>query len=377
MKKTSIAILAALAFAAAAGQKRIITLCADSPFAFDPVSDKYARGSLAAAATYVEAWREELGEGNVEVRMKRGESGHTDGYGLYNDLCDTTFFRRIYRWFGIGKPVQVADSIPRGAVLVADISAAGDTVVKIVDIVGFGNSKNYTDHFREDIMAVKRFFVAPVAELAGAVSTRDSYFGPSAFDALFNTFQHEAAGADISFFAPPRFDTSLAGGNIYVKDIFDLFGYDNTLVSLRVKGSLIREFLEEVYASRYYIMRSPTDDLLRVRTPYYLHDSPAGLSFRVNLTKKKGRRIESLKLADGREFDPNALYCVSLNSFRAKYFTDRGCAVVQDHGDYKRALIKWLLSKENPLPDCEKADWKLIPERWAEEASEREKALVF
>jgi len=360
-------------------RKRTIIIENEILFPFDPITDRYLKGSLASAATYIASWREELGTENVEVFLSAPSVAPLDGYRLYDLMEDSTLFRRVNDWFGVWFGVkatgEITDTIPSGSILVIDFDDSSEPVSKVVDISGFEASRQYTEYFRNDIMAVKKFFASPIAVIEDSITTRDSYFGPSAFDALFNEFQQETTGAGISFFAPPRFDAIIPAGNIYIKDIYDLFRYNNTLVTVLAKGSLLLEFLEELYARRYYRLDKTAGDLVRIKTPYYLHDSPAGVEFSVNLTKKRGNRIESLRLPDGNAFSKDSTYTIALNSFQARWFTEKDCPE-QDFGDYKTELILWMKEKQSlRVPDLSR--WKLMPERWVREAADRELRTIF
>lgn len=357
------------------GQKRTIIIDASAPFPFDPIRDRYMKGSLASVVTFVDAWRSELGASNVKVVVGRSLN-RSLGFEIYEAIGDSTISKRVLQYLGCSG--SDTSMVRRGSVVVVDSLRIGDSVKvvrKDVSIEDFDTSPAYLKEFDEDIRAIKRLFLNPITTSDTLFSIRDSYFGSSAFASLFHAFQQQVSGCEISLFAPPKRDGAIEQGSLYIQDLYRMFSYDNQLVILEISGESLYQFLEYVYSMRYHTIRDGTSDMVRSNLPYYLHDSAAGVEYRINLTKPKGRRVETLT-QNGIKVDPRKRYRVCMNSFRATYFTTKGCKVVQEVGDYRILLLKWLQTQECLIP-IKTEEWSIAPQRWVEVIKKREIETIF
>ncbi|MEG1607205.1 MAG: 5'-nucleotidase [Mucinivorans sp.] len=360
-----------------AQHQRLIVVGGSPFFPFDPISDHYRKGSLAVADGYIKAWAQDIEPENVYVAIGPTFWNYMpEGYKAYCEVVDSTLPSRVAIHLGV-RPFEQElfkyelpsqDTIKNGYILVVDryqVDSSIEIKQKIVDINDFPISKEYMDKFNNDIQAMKRFFATPVAHLDTALTVKDCFFGPSMMAGLFHSFQLKAAGSDLSLFSPPRSEFVLDSGELYAGKIYELLRYDNALVVVKASGAMVKEYLEEVYANRFYVMRNPQSDLVRIRTPYYMHESAAGCSFTVNLTKSKGKRIEQSSLL------ANKMYSVAMSSFRARWFVEHGCQQ-QNIGQYRILFLDYLHKNGIPTNLKQVEQWKLIPERWAAEASKRE-----
>lgn len=322
-------ILLLLPVAASGQSTRQVGVDCRALFPFEPLSGRYVAGSLSQVAEYVAQWRD------VDSISLTISPRLTLGYELYEALVDSTLSGRVLGYFS---PVVI------------------DSVKSVVDFNKMPHSRKFLDYFDSDIQRIKRFFATPIATLIDSLPIGDSYYGASAFASLFHRFQMEVSGASVSFFAPPA-ESGLLKKEIYIKDVYSLFRFSNDLVVCDMRGSQIKDYLTTVYNKRYYKMESENSDLVRRRTPYYLHSSAAGVSYRVNLTKG---RIEDFSL------HPDSVYKVVTNSFEAKKM-----GASQSFGDYRILLIKWLIKCQ--VVNAEIVErWSLAPERWVDVATKRE-----
>ncbi len=69
---------------------------------------------------------------------------------------------------------------------------------------------------------VREYVARTLGTISETISSRDAFFGPSAFIDLIHQVQLDISGADISFAAPLSFDTEISGGDIKVGDLFEL-----------------------------------------------------------------------------------------------------------------------------------------------------------
>ncbi len=238
------------------------------------------------------------------------------------------------------------------------------------------------------------------------VSSRDSYFGSSAFVDLIHSIQLEITGADISFAAPLSFDVKIEKGPVTVGDMFKLYRYENLLYTMTMTGEEIKKYLEYSYAGWLNTMKSPGDMLLKLRTgsngkplmingkawlknlPYNF-DSAAGIDYTIDVRKPEGERITIKSFSDGRPFKMNLDYKVALNSYRGNggggHLTEgagidkiklRSRLISSTQKDLRYYILRYIEEKKtiDPKP---LNNWIIIPGNWVRTASSREYVLLF
>jgi len=238
------------------------------------------------------------------------------------------------------------------------------------------------------------------------ITSRDAYFGPSAFIDMIHSLQLEITGADISFAAPLSFDVQINKGPITVGDMFKLYRFENMLYTMSLSGDEIHKYLEFSYSGWLNTMKSPDDLLLKFRTgkdgkpiitnekawlknQSYNFDSAAGINYTVDVSKPEGERIEIKSFTDGRPFEKNKMYKVAVNSYRGNggggHFTE-GAGIAKDElrkrliastdRDLRYYILKSIEAKKtiNPVP---LNNWKIIPEKWVNSARSSEYPMLF
>lgn len=378
--------------ASAQSHRRLVVTSGDAAaMDIDPVTGRYRAGSLVAVARFVETWRAELGEASVfAVDIPRRKMPLGDA--VYAALADSTLRPRMMQAAGyiaaagdslaaqFGVTPAAVDSLGEHEWLVADrYDVEGRVALRVrrYDFSDIRPSKSQKERFTADEKRMRRLFSEPVATLDTAVTTRDGFFGPSAFADLFHRFQLSAApGADVSFFAPPAMDVTLPAGDLSLSDVLPLFRFDNRLVTVRLPGRRLKEWIEKIFGMRFFRISGPQSDLVRLRVPYYLHDDVAGLRFRVDLTARAGHRVTIYETERGEPFDPARTYTLVLNSFRARELQNEGWPVTVVAEDYRVALASWLTAQETLSPRA-RDNWSAGPERWARAIAARERQTIF
>ncbi|MDR1056271.1 MAG: 5'-nucleotidase C-terminal domain-containing protein [Prevotellaceae bacterium] len=264
------------------------------------------------------------------------------------------------------------------------------------------NIRSELSQFSDQFNAIKEFVSKPIGIFTKTISSRDAYFGPSAFVDLIHTIQLDIAKADISFAAPLSFDTGIKADTIYIRDMFKLYKYENMLYAMELTGQEVKDFLEFSYGLWLNQMKSPDDHLLllykkdstsmrngRFINPSYNFDSAAGIIYEVDVTKPLGSRVRILKMANGQEFQLNKKYRVAINSYRGNGGGDhliKGAGIPKDElnsrivyatdVDLRYYLMKWIEDQKivNPVSLNE---WKIIPENWVKPAAKRDYELLF
>ena len=281
----------------------------------------------------------------------------------------------------------------------------GDRVVsksvegKLADMTTYPVDEDFMSAFKEQYQAVDTFVSRKIGSIDRTISTRDAYFGSSAFIDLLQQLQLDITGADISFCAPLSFNAEIKKADIYMSDMFNLYKYENMLYVMELSGKEIKNFLEMSYAIWTNQMKSASDHLLllnekdngfgRFKNPSFNFDSAAGIIYTVDVTKPQGEKITIKSLADGRAFDMNKTYRVAVNSYRGNGGGDlltKGAGipkaelakriVFSTDKDLRYYLMK-RIEEVKTLHPVALNQWKFIPEAWTEVAAKRDYLLLF
>ena len=206
--------------------------------------------------------------------------------------------------------------------------------------------EDFMAHFAKHIKRVSKFVDKRIGRFKHTISTRDCYFGSSAFNDLILNLELQITGADIAFNAPLSLDAQIEAGDVHVSDMFNLYKFENQLYVMRLTGEEIRRHLEMSYDLWVNTMRSPDDHLLllsqRTRNDQqrmgfqnfsFNFDSAAGIDYEVDVTQENGHKVRILRMSDGRPFDPDRWYRVAVNSYRGNgggELLTRGAGIPQD-----------------------------------------------
>lgn len=257
-------------------------------------------------------------------------------------------------------------------------------------------------HFQKEIDSVKQYASRRICHINHTISTRDSYFGNSAFTDLIHNMMLKISKADISFNAPLSFDSSIKAGNITVADMFNLYKYENKLYVLKMTGREIKNYLEESYSRWINTMQSADDHLLLLKKdntgsqqrPAFQNftfnfDSASGIDYEVDVTKPAGQKVRILRLSNGKPFNENKTYKVAMNSYRGSgggELLTKGAGIANEEIEkriiYKSSLdLRHYMMEEmqrmghiSPSPNC---NWKFVPETWTKPAAQRDRKLIF
>ena len=91
------------------------------------------------------------------------------------------------------------------------------------------------------------------------------YSVPSDFTDLIHTIQFELTDADISFTAPLAMNTQIKAGDVFVRDMFNLYRYENLLYKIQLSGEEIKIYLEYSYGNWFNQMKDENDHLLKFK----------------------------------------------------------------------------------------------------------------
>lgn len=296
-------------------------------------------------------------------------------------------------------------------VVVLDITVTLDENDNLVDfkikgdvrpVRNYEPSAAFLETFAPQRKAVEDFVNKTIGTFTDSITTRDAYFGPSAFVDFIHDMQLAISGAQISMAAPLTFDATIPAGPITVADMFNLYKYENMLYTMELSGREIKDYLEMSYDIWTNTMNSPQDHLLRLRdvkasdmthtgfvNPSYNFDSAAGIIYTVDVTKPKGEKINIISMSDGSAFNPEAIYTVAINSYRGNgggNLLTEGAGIDKD--DLAKRIIKstdkdlryylmQYISDKGTLTPKPLNEWKFVPEDIAVPAATRDRELLF
>lgn len=297
---------------------------------------------------------------------------------------------------GVVANVDVTVTLKDGKVIDKKVNGA------LSDMDKYAVSEAFMTKFAPQYNVVKEFVSKKIGTFTNGISTQPAYFGPSAFIDFIHSMQLSLTDADISFTAPLSYNAEIAAGDVRVRDMFNLYKYENMLYTMKLSGKEIKDFLEESYAIWTNQMKSKDDHILLLKkddrggkTKYrfenfsFNFDSAAGIIYTVDVTKPKGNKITVISMADGTPFNEKKIYKVAMNSYRGNgggELLTKGAGIQQGQlkdriissttKDLRFYLMHYIEEQGtfNPKPLNQ---WKFIPESWANPASERDYKLLF
>jgi len=277
---------------------------------------------------------------------------------------------------------------------------------QIVNVDLYKPDPEFLVNFNTQHEIVDRYVNRVIGYSSSTISSRDSYFGPSAFIDMIHSIQLELTGADISFAAPLSFDVQISEGPITVGDMFKLYRFENMLYTMILSGEEVKRYLEYSYSEWYNTMKSPDDNLLKLRlgkdgkallingrvwllNQPYNFDSAAGIDYTVDVSKPDGAKITINGFSNGSKFYSNKKYKIAVNSYRGNggggHLTKgagideielRSRLIASTNRDLRYYILKSIETKGtvNPMP---LNNWKVIPEHLIKKAVSREYDLLF
>ena len=270
---------------------------------------------------------------------------------------------------------------------------------QITELDAYPVDQTFMKTFDPQYRATLDFVSRKIGRMSSTISSKDAFFGPSAFIDLLHQLQMDLTGAEISFCAPLSPTAEIKEGDIYMSDMFNLYRYENMLYTMKLSGKEIKGFLEMSYALWTNQMKSASDHLLllddsksgfgRFKNPTFNFDSAAGIIYTVDVTKPEGSRVDIKSMADGTPFQMDKVYKVAVNSYRGNGGGDlltKGAGIPKEElksriitsteKDLRYYLMKRIEEKKqlDPKPLNQ---WKFIPEEWTVPAAKRDYDTVF
>ena len=259
-----------------------------------------------------------------------------------------------------------------------------------------------TAHFASTIERIKTYVNRRIGRFENSITTRECFFGNSAFTDFIHELQLKITGADISFNAPLALDNRIDAGDVTVADMFKLYRYENQLYMLKMTGREIKGHLEESYDRWANTMKSADDHLLLLNEQSkgdqqrlgfknftFNFDSAAGIDYTVDVTKPDGQKVNIIKLSNGEAFDENKTYKVVMNSYRGNGGGDliiKGAGIAKNQLNDRiiyqspldlRHYLMQEIERQGTMSPKAAHNWKFIPEEWTIPAAKRDYKLIF
>ena len=184
---------------------------------------------------------------------------------------------------------------------------------------------------------------------------------------LVHTVMREHTGAQLSMAAYlPGRPLTIRRGDIKVRDIYALYVYENTTVTLGLTGKDVAAALE--HAARAYDQAEwdPGKQLLRLNQTanfrMYNFDTLSGASYAIDPTRPPGERLLYL-YHQNRPIDPEAEYSVAVTNYQAvgggHYdMFKRGRRIAFDSTDIRTLIIRHIRRKGRLASECDH-NWHL------------------
>lgn len=278
-----------------------------------------------------------------------------------------------------------------------------------IEVKGLPADEEFMIQFKPVVDEIKMYVDKPIGKFTQTISTRESMFGDSAFNDLIHKIQLELTEADISFAAPLAMNAEIKAGDVFVRDTFNLYVYENLLYTMRLTGQEVKDFLEFSYGGWFDQMKGPDDHLILFKkddkgnpvlqkgsttlyetvTRYYNYDSAAGIIYTVDVSKPVGERVIIKSMADGSAFDLKKDYKVAINSYRGTGgggHLIKGAKIPKEElnnrmlsstvKDLRYYLMKWIEKAQTVEPKA-LGNWDVAPKEWWEKAKAKDYPMLY
>lgn len=180
---------------------------------------------------------------------------------------------------------------------------------------------------------------------------------------LINKVQMEYTGADISTAALFDTNSNLVAGDFKKKDVVNIYKYDNTLMSVKVTGVQLKQYME--WSASYYNTYKPGDVTISFNPNIraYNYDMVSGVNYDIDISQPAGQRIKNLTFK-GKPVTDEMTFTLALNNYRfGGMTTDKifnAADKVYDKGEQIRDLIIEYVQKNKTITPTVDNNWKII-----------------
>lgn len=168
------------------------------------------------------------------------------------------------------------------------------------------------DFINKNVLGTTTAKFQPEDEIRGVAEGR---MQDTAVMDLIMKVQIENSGADVTACALFKDTSDLPEGSINYGNIFDIYKFDNTLMTVNVTGAELKAYME--WAAACYNQWKPGDINISLDKdhPSYLLDLFYGVNYEVNLSKPAGERIENV-VYKGAPLKDDEVIKLAVNNYR-------------------------------------------------------------
>ncbi len=180
--------------------------------------------------------------------------------------------------------------------------------------------------------AAMKVLAVPLAELETPASTRRARGEDSGMVDWLQAVQLKEGGADLSFASVLAFEPlAWPAGPLTMRQVWQFYPYENSLVTVRATGKIVRAALERAAAC-------VADPKERLRDC----DALEGAEYEIDVSQPVGRRVVSLRRG-GRDVGDDDVFIVAINSYRASggggYTMWRRAERLREKGNLRQMLV--------------------------------------
>ncbi|WP_163100424.1 bifunctional 2',3'-cyclic-nucleotide 2'-phosphodiesterase/3'-nucleotidase [Peribacillus alkalitolerans] len=172
--------------------------------------------------------------------------------------------------------------------------------------------------------------------------------------------------------------TEIKKGDLTIRSAGDLYLYDNTLKAVKVKGSVVKEWIEMSAGKFNTIDRTKTEEqaLLNPAFPVYNFDVIDGVQYQIDVTKPakydgtgnvinpSSSRVINLTY-NGHPVNPSQDFIVVTNNYRAggggNFPGVKGSELVVDSADENRQILMDYISEMKEITPTADNNWSIAP----------------
>jgi len=197
------------------------------------------------------------------------------------------------------------------------------------------------------------------------LTAEEARFRDTAILDLIQKVQLEAGKADVSMVASFNQQARIAKGPVTVRDIAELYVYENTLAVLEVTGQQLKDALEHSakYYNTYQAGKTPRD-LINDKIPAYNFDIAEGVAYELDLSKPIGSRIQNLRFK-GQPLSLTRKLRLATNNYRVNggggYTMYKNAPVVYRSSEEIRELMIDWLERHKTIPTEPNNNWRIVP----------------
>ena len=171
--------------------------------------------------------------------------------------------------------------------------------------------------------------------------------------------------------------TDIKTGDLTIRSAGDLYLYDNTLKAIKIKGSVVKEWLEMSAGKFNTIDPAKTEEqkLLNEKFAVYNFDVIDGVTYQVDVTKaprydeKGGKISDSSRITnlqyEGKAVDPDQEFIVITNNYRASgggnFPGVKGSEYIVDSADENRQILMDYITQEKEINPTADNNWSIAP----------------